>query len=796
MILKNPVFSAVAVVTLALGIGANTAIFTVVEAVLLEPLPFPEPEELTLLWTENEPLNQSKYMVSPMDFDDWRNLNATFESMAAYWPTTGTITEVGSEPTRARVVYTTEDFFDVVGATTVLGRTYTPDEGPGGTVVAILSHGFWQRRFGGDSSVIGRVVTLDGNPVEVVGVVRSEQTFPDDAELWLNMTWGMQIQSRYARWMSVVGRLEDGTELETARADMVGLAGRIAAENPETNRGWTVTMARLHDELVGDTRSALLVLLAATGLILLIACANVANLLLSRSEVRTREIAVRVAFGAGRARLVRQLITESLLLAGVGAAFGLALAQLGVRGLVAIAPVTLPREETIALDGTILGVVLVVSILTGVLFGLAPIARLIRSDVHSTIRDGARATSGLGAHKLQNGFVVAQLAMALVLVVGAGLLVQSFENLRSVDAGFEAESVLTAELDLSTSVAPTDDDVILFYQQLQGRIGELPGVLAVGDASTLPLGEALDYNQPFQLVDREGTSELETRAFIRPVSPGFFEAMRTPVVSGRGFEAFDHRQAPGVIVVNEAFVESYFDGEDPLNERVSGVGFRFGPLGAVHFSEGEIVGVVRDMRYENLRSGAVPAIYVSGLQSSIRRRTLTIRSASDAGALLPAVRNELSGLNPSVALTNVQTMETVLAGAQSRDRFSTLLLTMFGVVALILASVGVYGVLAYAVEQRRSEVGIRMALGAGRGDVRRMVLRDGARLVVLGLAIGTAGALGLSSVLASQLFEVSPRDPVVFVSVALILLAVGLLASFVPAWRATRVSPVIAMRAD
>ena len=796
MILKNPVFSAVAVLTLALGIGANTAIYTVVEAVLLEPLPFEEPEELTLLWTENEELNQSKYMVSPMDFDDWRNQNATFEAMAAYWPTTGTITEVGSEPTRVRLVYTTEDFFDLLGASTMLGRTFTPDEGPGSSFVAILSHGFWQRRFGGDPSVIGRAVTLDGNPVEVVGVVRPEQTFPADADMWVNITWPMQIQSRYARWMSAIGRLEEGIELDAARADMVGLAARIAAENPDTNRGWSVSLNRLHDELVGDTRSALVVLLAATGLILLIACANVANLLLSRSEVRAREIAVRVAFGAGRARLVRQLITESLLLAGAGALLGLVLAQLGLRGLLGISPVTLPRPEAVALDGTVLGVVLGVRVLTGLLFGLAPIARLVRSDVHTTIRDGARSTGGRAAHRLQNGFVVAQLAMALVLVVGAGLLVRSFDNLRSVETGFSADDVLTAELDLSTSVAPTDDDVILFYEQFRARIAQLPGVVAVGDASTLPLGEALDYNQPIQLVDRQVPADLEVRAYMRSVSPGFFEAMRTPVTAGRGFEPGDRREARGVVVVNDAFVESYYDGEDPLDDRIGGIGFRFGPLGAIHFSEGEIVGVVSDMKYEGLRSETAPAVYVSGLQSSLRRRTLTIRSTGAAGALLPAVRSELSALNPSVALTNVQTMETVLAGAQSRDRFSTLLLTMFGALALALASVGVYGVLAYAVAQRRNEVGIRMALGADRAVVRGMVLGDGLKLVGLGLGIGLAGALGLSSLLASQLFGVSPRDPTVYAGVAVILLVVGLLASFVPAWRATRVSPVIAMRGD
>ncbi|MBT8488099.1 MAG: ABC transporter permease, partial [Gemmatimonadetes bacterium] len=774
-------------------------IYTVVEAVLLEPLPFEEPDELTLLWTHNEEQNQSKYMVSPLDFDDWRTQNNTFEAMAAWWPTTGTVTEVGGDPSRIRQVFTTEDYFDVLGATALLGRTFTPDEGPGSTPVAILSEGYWQRRFGGDRSVIGRTLTIDGSPVEIVGVIPTDQTFPVGTEVWTQMTWPMQIQSRAARWMSAMGRIQGGTDLEAARADMAGLASRLEAEHPDTNRGWTVTAAPLQDELVGDTGTALLLLLSATGLVLLIACANVANLLLSRSEVRAREIAVRVAFGAGRSRLVRQLLTESLVLAGAGALLGIGLGYVSLRGLLALAPDTLPRESTISMDGTVLAVVLGASLLTGLLFGLAPIVRLLKSDVHTTIRDGARSTSSVGGHRLQNSFVVAQLAMALMLVVGAGLLVQSFSNIRSVDTGFQVSDVLTFELDLNTTVAEGDDDVILFYDQLRQQLGELPGVYAVGDASSLPLGESLDYTQEFQLLDYETPAEIETRATLRPVSPGFFEAMRTPLVAGRLFDDTQRRPDAGelgVAVVNEAFVRTFYGSEDPLNDRVGNLGYRFGPLGAIHLSTAEIIGVVEDMKYAGLRTDPLPAIYVSGLQSSIRRRTVTVRTDGNAGGLLPAVRREVTSLHPTVALTNVQTMETVLADAQSGDRFSTLLLSLFGLVALLLASVGVYGVLAYAVEQRRGEVGIRMALGAAAADVRGMVLADGVRLVAVGLVLGLAGAFALSGVLASQLFGVSPRDPAIYASVAGILLVVGLVASFVPAWRATRVDPVVAMKAE
>ncbi len=800
MMAKNPVFSGVAMLTLAIGIGANTAIYTVVEAVLLEPLPFEEPEELVLLWTHNEEQNQAKYMVSPMDFDDWRTMNATFESMAAYWPTTGTVTESDGNPTRVRVVYTTEDFFDVMGAGALAGRTFTADDGPGSTAVAILAYGFWQRRFGGDPSIVGRTITLDGGPIEVIGIVRPEHTFPDGVDVWLNMTWGMQIQSRGARWMSAVGRLGNDRELDAARADMTGVAARIEQENPDSNRGWTVTMARLHDELVGDTRTALLVLLGATGLILLIACANVANLLLSRAEARSREIAVRVAFGAGRARLARQLVTESLVLAGAGALLGLALAQVGVRALLALAPVTLPRGEDVSLDATVLGVVAGVSIVTGLLFGLAPLARLLRSEVHESIRDGGRNTAGSSRHRVQSSFVVAQFAMALMLVVGAGLLVRSFENVRAVDPGFVAGGVLTVELDLSTAVASSDQEVTDFYERFEQRIAELPGVAAVGDASSLPLGEDLDYVQEIRFVDREVADELDPRAAIRPVGPGFFTAMRTPIVSGRSFSSMDRGDAPGAVVVNEAFAERFYTGESPLGEKIGDMRMRLGPLGEIHIAadirESEIVGVVKDVKYDGLRADATPALYFSGLQSSIRRRTIAVRSSGDPAAVLPSVRRELSEMNPSVALTNIQTLDDVLADAQSRDRFSTLLLSAFAVIALLLASVGVYGVLSYAVAQREGEMGIRMALGADGGAVRGLVLGDGLRLVGVGLGLGVAGALALSGLLSSQLFGVDPREPIVYVAVTLTLLAVGFAACVVPAWRATRVSPVVAMRGE
>jgi predicted permease len=420
--------------------------------------------------------------------------------------------------------------------------------------------------------------------------------------------------------------------------------------------------------------------------------------------------------------------------------------------------------------------------------------------VHSTIRDGARSTAGAGAHRLQNAFVVAQFAMALMLAVGAGLLLQSFENVRQVDAGFVPEGVLTAELDVSTAVAGTNPEVIDFYEQLERRIAALPGVVAVGDASTLPLGEVLDYSLPISFVDREVAPEMDPRAYWRPVSPGFFATMRTPIVAGRDFTEADRVGAPGAVIINEAMARQFYGDVDPIGQKIGNLQTCFGPLGCIHIAAGitesEIVGVVRDVKYDGLRADVPPAVYISGRQSSVKRRTITVRTTGSTATLLPALRQEVSAMNPTVALTNVQTMDAVLAGAQSGERFSALLLSLFGVVALLLASVGVYGVLSYAVAQRRSEVGIRMALGADRRDVRGMVLNDGVKLILIGLGTGVVAAIALSGLLASQLYGVNPREPLIYVTVTTTLMVVGLVASYVPAWRATRVSPVIAMRAD
>ncbi len=795
IIFKSPLFSGIAVLTLALGIGAITAIYSVVDAVLMEPLPFEEPDEIVLLWTQNRDEGQERYFVSPMDFGDWREMSTTFAGLAAFWPTPEAVTQDDGSPARVTSVYTTENFFDVVGAVPLLGRVFGPENGPGSEGVAVLSQGVWEARFGADPSIVGKTINMDGDPIEVIGVVRGEHTFPEQADIWINMTWPMSIQNRYARWMSAVGRLEKGVPLERAQADMSTVAARLGETYPP-DAGWGVTMQYLTEEVVGDTRAALWILLGSTGLILLIACANVANLLLSRAEVRSREMAVRTAFGAGRGRIAKQLLVESMVLATMGSVLGLALAWAGIRALGSVAPASLPRTAEVSLDPTVLLVTLAATVLTGFLFGLAPIARILKGDMFSAIREGARGTRSASKVRLQSTFVVGQMALALVLVVGAGLLIRSFASLRSIDTGFQTGGVLTFELDLSTDQAETDQDVYGFYQALLGRLADAPGVVTAGASSSLPLGERVDYNTIFGIADYPTEDPEELRANFRQVTPDFFEAMRTPLIRGRGFTALDVEDGAGVAVINEAMAARYWPDSDPIGQRLQHQGYRWGPLGAVLVDESEIVGIVSDIKYDGLKSRPQPSIYHNYLQAPTRRMNVTLRSSGDPAALVPVARQALAEIDPSMPLGTVQTMQDVMNTAMSRDRFSMLLLTLFGLVALALASIGVYGVLAYAVEQRRAEVGIRMALGASASDVRGIVLLEGARLTLLGLALGLLVALGGAGVIASQLYAVSPRDPKVFLGVAGVLAVTGLVASYLPARKATRVDPVVAMRSD
>lgn len=795
MLRKSPVFTGVAIFTLALGIGGVTTLFSIVEGTLLAPLPFRQGEDLVVLWTENPSEGQDRYFVSPMDFGDWREFNTTFRGMAGLWPTPVAITELDGGPTRASAVYVTEEFFEVLGGSAFRGRTFTPDDGPGSQQLAVVSQAIWETRFGSDPDIIGRSLVIDGAPVEVVGVVRSEHTYPEGTDLWLNITFPMTVQSRYARWMSAIGRLEDGVTLQRAQEDMDRIALRLAEEHP-ADVGWGVGMDSLQRDLIGDTSRALWILLGATGLILLIASANVANLLLSRAEGRSLEVAVRSAFGASRGRIGKQLVLESLLLAGFGAAVGIAGAWTSLKLLPSLAPDVLPFTATVSLNGIVLAVTLGVTCLTGVLFGLAPVVKLLRGTLFSPLREGTRGTRGAARARAQTAFVVAQLALATILTTGAGLLARSFGNLQTAPMGFESEGILTFETDLSPTAAEDDENVSATYELLLQALEGIPGVEAAAATSELPLTEALDYSQPFVVEDRLSVDAEETRAFFRHVTPEFFPVMQTAVEEGRGLDSFDRLAGAPVVVVNRTLADRYWPGESPLGKRISNTQYRWGPLGAVLVSEAEVVGVVEDIRYEGARHDPQPALYFNYQQAPIRRMTFTVKTSGDPEALVADVRSGLSSSFPDLPIANLATMEQVVGRAFARDRFSTLLLSIFGFAALVLATVGVYGVLAYSVEQRVREVGIRMALGATAHRVRNLVLKEGMILVGIGLALGLLGALVLGDLLSSQLFGVTARDPLVLGVVLACLAAAGILAAGVPAQRATTVDPLEAMRGE
>lgn len=793
---KSWVFTVVATLTLGLGIGALTAIFSVVNAVLLRPLPYEQPDRLLMLWETNQAQGLDRSQISPGNLGDWREQNQTFDGIAGFWPNSITLRDREDNPVRAKSALVTVDLFSMLGVGAAIGRTFGEDEGlPGAPPSVVLSHGLWQRRFGSDPAIIGESVTIEEVPQVVVGVMPATFDFPEGSELWTNVNF--PLQGRFGRWMNAVGRVAPATGLEAAEAELKNLAERMAAEFPNSNEGWGVATAPLHEVVVGDTGPALLVLLAATGAILLIACANVANLLLTQAETRGTEIAVRVALGAARIRVIRQLLTESVVLSVLGSVLGLGLARVSLRGLIAASPGGLPRLAEIDMDGTVLLFAMGTTLLTGVLFGLAPALRLIRSNLQDSLKEGAKGSVGPDRLRMRNTFVVAQLALAAILVIGAGLLLRSFAGLQSSDPGFRADGVLTLQMSLPNAQYASNESVAQFYAALGEQLAVLPGVSSVGMASAIPLGESLDYQATFLIADRAPPPPGEqNRAYYRQVDPGFFRTLGVSLVDGRSFVPRDDAEAPGAVIVNTAFARQFFPAEDPLGEKLTQTGLTFGPLGAMLFNEVEIVGVVQDVKYGGLRLDSSPSIYFPHRQAPFRLMNVALGTGGDPLSLISSARETLAGLDSSVALSRIETVRQIVDASLAGERFSMLLAAVFGIIALVLASVGIYGVLAYTVEHRGRELGIRIALGALDGDVQRLILGQGAALTAIGLGAGLLGAFWLTTFLSSQLYGITARDPVTFVGVALLLGAVSLLASWIPARRALRVDPVSVLKAE
>jgi predicted permease len=810
-LLKRPAFTVIAILTLALGIGANTAIFSVVDSVLLAPLPFSNPERLTIIWASYPELARKvgfpdKLPVSPATFYDWKAAGA-FEKMAMFTSDRVSLTGQG-EPEQLGAVDISGELFQVLGTPALVGRTLLPeDDDKGKRTAVLLSHDLWQRRFGGDRGVVGRSVLIDGMPLTVVGVMPPGFSFPRGGEMphgfgfaarpdvWLPMALSpQQRQNRGNRGNLAVGLLKPGVTIAEAQAEMSAIAGRVGKAFPDSDGGWRNRVEPLRQELVGDVRPALLILLAAVGLVLLIACVNVANLLLAQAAARQKEIAVRTALGAGRGRMVRQLLTESFLLSILGGGLGLLLAHWGLRLFTVWIPDDVPVAREIALDPRILFFTLAVTLLTGALAGLVPAFQMTRPDLAESLREGTRAGSGSSrSGRTRSALVIVETALAVLLVVGAGLLIRSFARLTAVDPGFHAKGTLALQVILPESKYPEKAKRWAFASSVLERLRALPGVTAAGVVSNVPLsGDENIEGLVFEGRPRPRSTDDTPLADFRQASPGYFEAMGIPKVRGRLFALADTADAPRVAVIDQTLARVYWPGEDPVGKR-----FRFGPYDDPDPGPWvTVVGIVGNVRNSGLHIEPRPQAYVPMTQTSYASQTFVLRTGRDPRSVIQEARAAVYAVDRDQPVAQVRTMEQVVAQSMAARRFNMVLLGAFAGLALLLAAVGIYGITAYSVAQRTREMGLRMALGAQRGSVLGLVLKEAGALALIGLGAGLLLAFAATRVMASLLYGVGTTDPATFASVAAGLALVSLAAAWVPGRRATQVDPIVAMRAD
>jgi predicted permease len=789
---RSPGFALVAVLTLALGIGANTAIFSVVNGVLLRPLPFREPDRLVRVFSLDE---GKRAAVSPLDFADWRDQARSFEGLAAVNALTLNLTG-GGEPERLEGASVSAALFSVLGVRPIAGRTFAPSEdAPGAPRLVLLGEPLWRRRFGADPGLVGRTVLLDGEVYTVVGIVPAASAYPAGAEVWTPLDLSQEARSRGARYLRVIGRLAPGTAASAAGAEMAAIARRLEEQDPDHNTGFGAAVVPLHQQIVGEVRTPLLVLLGAVGFVLLIACANVANLLLARAIGREGELAVRAALGAGRGRIVRQLLTESLLLALLGSAAGVALAAAAMRAFVAAVPDDLPRVAEVGIDGTVLLATAGAALATGLLFGLAPALQASTPILVGTLKQGGRGASGhAGRRRASDALVVAEVALAVVLLAGAGLLTRSFTRLLEVDPGFRPERVTTFTVTLPPAKYGKDAQLQAFAAALVERLARLPGAQSAAVVSGLPLSDA-GFSLSFTVDGRPAPDPgAEPSAQVRVATPAYFATMGIPLVRGRAFTERDRDGSPQVVVINREAARRFFPGEDPLGRRVQ--------LGWTRDSVrmgGEIVGVVGDVRQFGLDAAPVPEIYAPYDQFPLDELSAVVRSTADEqdqAAVLAAVWGAVGELDRDLPVYALRTLEELVSESVARPRFYMLLLGAFAAVALLLSAVGIYGVMSYAVRQRTREIGIRVALGATGGRVLRMVLGQGLTLALAGAILGLLAALWVTRLMASLLYGVSPTDPPALAAGAVVLVAVAALACYLPARRAARADPLTAIRAD
>jgi putative ABC transport system permease protein len=786
---KKPGFALIAVITLALGIGATTAIFSVVNGVLLRPLPFKDPDRLLMIRETKLP-QFPEFSVSPGNFLDWKQQNTVFERLVAFRGAAFNLIGTG-DPERLRGMSVTDGFFATLGAAPQMGRDFLPEEDqPGHSNVVILSHGLWQRRFGGDLKILNQTITLDGQSYTVIGVMPATFHIEGrDSDLWTPMAFtAQQAQNHGGHSLAAIGQLKPGVTLDQARTEMSAIAGRLAAQYPDVNTGWDVKLMPLMEFTVRSIKPALLVLLCAVVFVLLIACANVANLLLARAADRQKEIAIRTALGAGRWRLIRQLLTESLVLALAGGAVGLVLAKWGMDLLLALAPQNLPRLSSISLDGRALAFTALVSLLTGVLFGLVPAVQASRPNLNETMKDAGRGSSEGGRRQLiRSALVVLEVASALVLLVGAGLLIKSFWKLQQVDPGFNPNHALSLSVALPRNKYQQENQQVAFFRQLLEKVSALPGVQAAGASNVLPLND--DFVLAFEIQDQPplppGAGQSTN---FYSVSADYFKAMGIRLLQGRLFTEHDATDSPHVALINETMAKKIFPDDNPIGKRIT-FGRRDNKPDWY-----EIVGVVSDVKHYGLDQATTMQTYEPYTQQTFSAMTLVVRTAGDPTDLTAAIHDQVLSLDKEQPISNIKTLDQFISTSIAQQQFSMLLLSVFATVALLLAAVGIYGVLSYAVTQRTHEIGIRMALGAGQPDVLKLIVGHGLLLTLIGVALGLGAAFALTRLMSALLFNVSATDPLTFTFLALSLLAIALLACFVPARRATKVDPMIALR--
>ncbi len=796
-LVRWPGFSAVVILTLALGIGANAAIFSVVNAVLLRPLPYTSPDRLVFVLgtpTDGDSAKVGSSSSYP-DFADFRERSRSFSQLAAVSVRQTTVTGKTFEPAIVSGAPVTANLFPMLGVRPLLGRAFLAEEDePGATPVAILSGEFWQQRFNSNPNVIGSSISVNGRPTTIVGVMPARFTFPGATALWYPAAEPNDPRTRGQHSYAIVGRLAPRVTIATANREVAAIAKQLETEYPGLNAKRSARVQSMSEAIVGNVRPQLLVLLGSVMLVLLIVCVNVANLFLARAAARAREVAVRTALGAGRSRLARQFLTESVVVTAIGSAFGLLVAYWGSRLLVSNAPGTIPRAGEIAIDGNVLMFLLGLAVITAVIFGVLPALQMSRGMPIASLREGGRGMrGGLARRGLRQVLVVSEVALAVVLVVGASLLVKSFWKMQRVDPGFVPDRMLVVQLQLPQSRYggfADGDRVRAFYADLYGRIAARPEVQSVAVAMQHPL--APGWTSSFTIDGREPPpSGQEPESSIRPVTPGYFRAVGAKLVRGREIQESDGVAAPGVVVINESFARLHFPNEDPIGRRITRASWWKGMP-----SHYEIVGIVADERFNGPRAPADPATYFSLAQFTFNDNWLLVRTKGDANAFVPTLRQLVWSIDRDLPLENVRTMDALLGESIADSRFNTVLLSLFAVVALLLAAIGIYGVLAYTVAQRTSEIGLRMALGAQRSSVLRLVVGNGLLLAIVGVAIGSAGALVATRALERLVFGVSTSDPAVFAFVAFALTAVAATAAAVPALRASRVDPIVALRSE